>query len=131
MATLSKSKYTLSCQCQKALWLRTHKPEVATIDASVEARFAAGNEIGDIAKSLFGEYVDTTTYTDGSKKTSTSDHKNHEEVTRTLLYDDYDVLYHVTVYKKTHECQFCGELEYTYDNKYKDECPQVCPQSFW
>lgn len=65
MATLSKSKYTLSCQCQKALWLRTHKPEVATIDASVEARFAAGNEIGDMAKSLFGEYEDTTTYTDG------------------------------------------------------------------
>ena len=62
----------------------------------------------------------TTTYTDGSKKTSTSDHKNHEEVTRTLLYDDYDVLYHVTVYKKTHECQFCGELEYTFDNKYKE-----------
>ena len=65
MATLSKSKYTLSCQCQKALWLRSHKPEVATIDASVEARFAAGNEIGDMAKSLFGEYEDTTTYTDG------------------------------------------------------------------
>lgn len=62
----------------------------------------------------------TTTYTDGSKKTSTSDHKNHEEITRTLLYDDYDVLYHVTVYKKTHECQFCGELEYTFDNKYKE-----------
>ena len=30
MATLSKSKYTLSCQCPKALWLRTHKPEEAT-----------------------------------------------------------------------------------------------------
>ena len=48
MATLSKSKYTLSCQCQKASWLRTHKSDVATIDASVEARFAAGNKIGDM-----------------------------------------------------------------------------------
>ena len=65
MATLSKSKYTLSCQCPKALWLRTHKPEEATIDASVEARFATGNEIGDMAKSLFSDYVDTTTYMDG------------------------------------------------------------------
>ena len=80
MATLSKSKYTLSCQCPKALWLRTHKPEVATIDASVEARFATGNGIGDMAKSLFGEYVDTTTYTDGSRKTSTSDHKSWSTV---------------------------------------------------
>jgi hypothetical protein len=23
---LSKSRYTLSCQCPKALWLRTYKP---------------------------------------------------------------------------------------------------------
>ena len=49
MPTLSKSKYTLACQCQKALWLRTNKPEVETKDAALEARFAAGNDIGDLA----------------------------------------------------------------------------------
>ena len=27
-ANLSKSRYTLSCQCLKALWLRVYKPEV-------------------------------------------------------------------------------------------------------
>ena len=63
MKTLSKSKYTLSCKCQKALWLKTYKPEVEVIDPSVEARFAAGTEVGDLAKSLFGDYVETTSYT--------------------------------------------------------------------
>lgn len=62
MPTLSKSKYTLACQCQKALWLRTNKPEVETKDAALEARFAAGNDIGDLAMSLFGDYVETTTH---------------------------------------------------------------------
>ena len=57
MPTLSKSKYTTACQCLKALWLRTNTPEVETIDASLEARFAAGNEIGNLSKSLFGEFV--------------------------------------------------------------------------
>ena len=62
MPTLSKSKYTTACQCQKALWLRANKPEEETKDASLEARFAAGNEIGNLAKSLFGEFVETTTH---------------------------------------------------------------------
>ena len=63
MKTLSKSKYTLFCQCPKALWLKTYKPEEEVIDSSVEARFAAGKEVGDLAKSLFGNYVDVTTHT--------------------------------------------------------------------
>ena len=63
MKTLSKSKYTLSCKCQKALWLKTYKPEEEVIDPSVEARFAAGTEVGNLAKSLFGDYVETTSYT--------------------------------------------------------------------
>lgn len=62
MPTLSKSKYTTACQCLKALWLRANKPEEETKDASLEARFAAGNEIGNLAKSLFGEFVETTTH---------------------------------------------------------------------
>ncbi len=57
---LSKSRYTLFCQCPKALWLRTYKHEVATPDPSLEARFIIGNEVGDLAMELFGEYVDVT-----------------------------------------------------------------------
>ena len=45
MKGLSKSKYALFCQCEKALWMRTYHPEEATINPSVEARFVIGNEV--------------------------------------------------------------------------------------
>ena len=63
----------------------------------------------------------TTTYTDGSKSTSKSDFKNHSKTTTTYLYDDYDVLYHVMVYKSTYECSFCGELVHYPDTQYKEK----------
>ena len=57
---LSKSRYTLFCQCPKTLWLRTYKPDEATVDAGVEARFESGNEVGDLAMGLFGPFVEVT-----------------------------------------------------------------------
>ena len=67
MKGLSKSKYTLFCQCPKALWLRTYKPEEETIDPGVEARFEKGNEVGDLAMQLFGPFVEVTSHKeDGS-----------------------------------------------------------------
>lgn len=57
---LSKSKYTLFCQCPKALWLKTYDPDKATVDPSVEARFAAGNDVGDLAMGMFGDFVEVT-----------------------------------------------------------------------
>ena len=70
MKNLSKSKYTTYCQCPKALWLRIYKPEEQIIDPSVQARFEAGSEVGELAKRLFGEFEDVTTYVpmdDGSQ----------------------------------------------------------------
>ena len=58
---LSKSKFTKFCQCPKALWLSTYKPEEAIEDAGVQARFEKGNEVGDLAMGLFGNYVEVTT----------------------------------------------------------------------
>ena len=58
---LSKSKFTKFCQCPKALWLSTYKPEKAIEDAGVQARFEKGNEVGDLAMGLFGNYVEVTT----------------------------------------------------------------------
>lgn len=58
---LSKSRYTQFCQCPKALWLRVNKPDEATVDAGVEARFESGNEVGDLAMGLFGPFVEVTT----------------------------------------------------------------------
>lgn len=57
---LSKSHYTAFCQCPKNLWLRTYKPDEATVDAGVEARFESGNEVGDLAMGLFGPFVEVT-----------------------------------------------------------------------
>ena len=37
------------CQYVKALWLSVNKSEEATVDAGVEARFAEGNVVGDLA----------------------------------------------------------------------------------
>ena len=56
MKRLSKSRYTAFCQCPKNLWLKVYKPEEATIDAGMEARFAQGNVVGDLAMGLFGDF---------------------------------------------------------------------------
>lgn len=58
--SLSKSRYTKYCQCAKALWLSVNKPEEATVDAGVEARFTEGNVVGDLAIGLFGDFVEVT-----------------------------------------------------------------------
>lgn len=60
MNNLSKSKYITFCQCPKALWLKMYKPEEIEIDPFTQARFDAGTEVGNLAKSLFGEYTEAT-----------------------------------------------------------------------
>ena len=56
----SKSKYCGFCQCPKLAWLKKYKPEVEVIPDNLEARFKAGSEVGELAKGLFGDYVDVT-----------------------------------------------------------------------
>lgn len=56
----SKSKYCGFCQCPKLAWLKKYKPEVEVIPDNLEARFEAGTEVGELAKGLFGDYVDVT-----------------------------------------------------------------------
>lgn len=66
MVYLSKSKYCGLWQCPKIAWLRKYKPEALTLDGSVLSRMEAGNEVGDLAMGLFGDYVEVTAY-DGEK----------------------------------------------------------------
>jgi len=62
MKGLSKSKYTTYCQCPKALWLKTNKPEAsAPLDDATKSRMATGSEVGELARGLFGPFVDVTT----------------------------------------------------------------------
>ncbi len=56
MKGLSKSRYTAFCQCPKNLWLKVYKPNEATIDAGLQARFEQGNVVGDLAMGLFGDF---------------------------------------------------------------------------
>ncbi len=57
---LSKSKYTRFCQCPKMLWLDKNKPESAVVDEGVQQRFEVGNEVGDLAMGVLGDYVEVT-----------------------------------------------------------------------
>lgn len=80
---LSKSRYTKYCQCAKALWLSVNKPEEATIDAGMEARFAEGNVVGDLAMGLFGNFVEVTTVKeDGKLDLGAMIEKTREEMAR-------------------------------------------------
>ena len=63
----SKSKYCLYCQCPKILWLNKYKPEVFKQDSSAEERFEKGNEVGDLAMQLFGEFTEVTAYDKNGK----------------------------------------------------------------
>ena len=66
MVYLSKSKYCGLWQCPKIAWLRKYKPEELKLDAGVLSRMEAGREVGDLAKGIFGAYVEITAY-DGEK----------------------------------------------------------------
>ena len=62
MVNLSKSKYCGLWQCPKIAWMRKYKPEELVIDEATQARMDAGNEVGDLAMGLFGDYVEVTAY---------------------------------------------------------------------
>lgn len=66
MIHLSKSKYCGLWQCPKLAWLSKYKPEEYVGDDSVAARMETGNEVGDLAMQLFGDFVEVTAY-DGDK----------------------------------------------------------------
>ena len=66
MVYLSKSKYCGLWQCPKIAWLKKYKPEEIKVDPQVIARMDAGNEVGDLAMGLFGDYTEVTAF-DGDK----------------------------------------------------------------
>ncbi|MBR2771076.1 MAG: DUF2779 domain-containing protein, partial [Bacteroidales bacterium] len=81
MRGLSKSRYTLFCQCEKALWLKAYKPQEEVIEPERIARFENGNKVGDLAMELFGPYVEVTTLNlDGSLNLDAMVAKTKEEM---------------------------------------------------
>ncbi len=82
MIYLSKSKYCNFWQCPKMAWLNKYKPEERTEDPSLEAIFTNGNEVGDLAMGLFGDFVEVTTYTDDKLDIAAMLEKTGEELKR-------------------------------------------------
>lgn len=62
----SKSKYCGLWQCPKIAWLGKYKPEERVIDETTLKRMRQGDEVGDLAMGLFGDYVEVTAH-DGDK----------------------------------------------------------------
>ena len=57
---LSKSRYVRFRGCPKAAWLDVNRPGLAAADESAKARMETGNEVGELARHLFGESVNVT-----------------------------------------------------------------------
>lgn len=79
---LSKSKYCAFWQCPKMAWLNKYKPEERIIDASVTARMEAGTEVGELARGLFGEYVNITTQQEDGLDLPTMLSRTKEEMSK-------------------------------------------------
>ena len=59
---VSKTDFVRATQCEKMLWLDSHRPDLKIIPQEVQERLDAGNAFGDKAMSLFGPFVETTAY---------------------------------------------------------------------
>lgn len=66
---LSKSKYCKAKQCKKILWMDKYKIE-EKVQLSKDAVFKNGTMVGELAKGLFGEYVNIEFNQDLSKMIS-------------------------------------------------------------
>lgn len=55
---LSKSRYCRGIQCRKMLWLARNKPEFYDETVMRQDLLAAGNTVGDLAMSYFGDYIE-------------------------------------------------------------------------
>lgn len=79
----SKSKYTSFWQCPKINWLDKFKPEERETDDSLESRLANGNEIGDLAMNLFGNFTEVTSLkADGKLDISKMIERTKDEISK-------------------------------------------------
>lgn len=77
---LSKSKYCGLWQCPKMAWMRKYKPEEFLQSDEATMRIENGREVGELAKDLFGEFVDVTCYSDERLDLSEMIRKTSEEI---------------------------------------------------
>lgn len=63
---ITKTDFMRGMQCRKMLWLDKHKPGLKVIPPEVQKRLDAGNDFGDRAMAMFGEYEEMTVYRPGT-----------------------------------------------------------------
>ncbi len=80
MISLSKSKYCNFWQCPKMAWLNKYKPEEKTEDSGLDAVLTRGNEVGDLAMGLFGDFVEVTAYSEDKLDLSAMIKRTKEEI---------------------------------------------------
>ncbi len=59
---ITKTDFVRALQCPKMMWLDKHKPEEKIIPPEVQERLDLGNEYGDGAMGIFGDYVEVTCF---------------------------------------------------------------------
>lgn len=80
---LSKSIYVNVWKCPKGAWINKYHPEWVTVSEAQQALFDTGNEVGDLARGMFGPYVDVTAYReDGSLNKSQMIRNTAEEMAK-------------------------------------------------
>ena len=63
---ITKTDFMRGMQCPKMLWLDKHKPGLKVIPPEIQARLDAGNDFGDRAMAMFGDYEEMTVYRPGT-----------------------------------------------------------------
>ena len=64
---ITKTDFMRGMQCRKMLWLDKHKPSLRVIPPYIQEKLDAGNEFGDRAMSMFGDYEEMTVYRPGTQ----------------------------------------------------------------
>lgn len=85
---VTKTDYMRGMQCPKMLWLDAHKKSERIIPEEVQARLDKGNEFGDSAMGMFGDYVEVTTY----KPSGSLDYKAMIEKTKECVDENIGVI---------------------------------------
>lgn len=57
---ISKTDFMRGMQCRRMLWLDRNRPEKRVIPPEIQEKLDKGNEFGDGAMGMFGEYVEVT-----------------------------------------------------------------------
>lgn len=78
MYGLSKSRILAHRQCPRRLWLHVHRPELEEVDGSAAARFAAGHQVGEVARTLeaCGAMIDTDDVAQALRETADAQASN-------------------------------------------------------